>query len=69
MLAESMRLGTAPAALVLEEVDPILVVGVIVGAELYPYRNCPLVVARNGYELLASGRTTRIRTDGRIEQF
>ena len=68
VLAESVRLMTAPAALVLEEVDPILVVGVIVAAELYPDRNCPLVVAREGYDLLVSGRTTRIRTDGRIEQ-
>ena len=68
VLAESMRLMTAPAALVLEDVDPILVVGVIVAAELYPDRSCPLVVAREGYDLLVSGRTTRIRADGRIEQ-
>ena len=68
VLAESVRLMTAPAALVLEEVDPILVVGVIVAAELYPDRSCPLVVAREGYDLLVSSRTTRIRTDGRIEQ-
>lgn len=69
VLAESMRLMTAPAALVLGEVDPILVVGVMVGAELYPDRNCPLVVAREGYDLLGSSRTTRIRTDGRVEQY
>ena len=69
VLAESMRLRTAPAALVLGEVDPILVVGVMVGAELYPDRNCPLVVAGEGYDLLVSSRTTRLRTDGRIEQY
>lgn len=68
VLAESMRLMTSPAALVLGAVDPILVVGAIVGAELYPDRSCPLVVAAEGYDLLVSGRTTRIRTDGRIEQ-
>ena len=69
VLAESIRLGTAPAALVLGNIDPILAVGVIVGAELYPERrNCPLVVARNGYDLLVSVRHTIIRTDGRITQ-
>lgn len=68
VLAESMRLMTAPAALVLGEMDPILVVGAIVGAELYPDRNCPLVVAGGGYGLLVSNRTTRIRNDGSIEQ-
>lgn len=69
VLAESVRLMTAPAALVLGEVDPILVVGLIVASELYPDRSCPLVVAREGYDLLVSGCTTRIRTDGRIEQY
>jgi len=69
VLAESVRRMTAPAGLVLGDVDPILVVGLIVSAELYPDRNCPLVVAREGYDLLVSGRTTRIRTDGRIDQF
>lgn len=68
VLAESVRLMTAPAALVLGEVDPILVVGLIVASELYPDRSCPLVVAREGYDLLVSGCTTLIRTDGRIEQ-
>ena len=68
VLAESMRLVTAPAALVLGEVDPILVVGAIVGAELYPDRSCPLVVAGGNYGRLVSNRTTWIRTDGSIEQ-
>ena len=68
VLAESVRLMTAPAALVLGEVDPILVVGLIVASELYPDRSCPLVVAREGYDLLVSGCATRIRTDGRTEQ-
>jgi len=69
VLAESVRLMTAPAGLVLGDVDPILVVGLIVAGELYPDRSCPLVVARAGYDLLVSGRTTRISIDGGIEQF
>lgn len=68
VLAESVRLMTAPAALVLGDVDPILVVGLIVAGELYPDRSCPLVVAGEGYDQLVSGLTTRIRADGRIEQ-
>ena len=69
VLAESIRLETAPAGLVLRDVDPILTVGVIVGAELYPeQRRCPLVVAGNGYDRLVSGRHTVILTSGVIEQ-
>ena len=69
VLAESIRLGTAPAGLVLRDVEPILTVGVIVGGELYPERpSCPLVVAGDGYGLLVSGRHTVIRVGGVIEQ-
>lgn len=35
VLAEAIRLGTAPAAIVLGESDPILALGVLVAAELY----------------------------------
>jgi len=35
VLAESVRLGTAPAAIVLAEPDPILALGAIVARELY----------------------------------
>ena len=68
VLAESIRAGTGPAALVLNTIDPILVVGVMVAAELYPDRTCPLVVVEEGYELLATGRPTRIDPDGTVEQ-
>jgi uncharacterized protein len=43
VLAESLRAGTGPAALVLEEPDPILVVGVLVARYLYDI-GCPVVV-------------------------
>lgn len=43
VLAEAVRLGTAPAALVLLEPDPILVVGAIVAQELYG-RTVPVVL-------------------------
>jgi len=43
VLAETIRLGTAPAAIVLGAPDPILTVGAIVASFLYDLR-CPIVV-------------------------
>ena len=43
VLAEAMRRGTGPAAIVLVVADPILPVGAIVAASLYG-RECPIVV-------------------------
>jgi predicted aconitase with swiveling domain len=43
ILAEGLRLGTAPAAIVLAEPDPILTVGALVAQELYGL-SCPIVV-------------------------
>jgi len=44
VLAEAIRTGSGPAAVVLREPDPILAVGSIVAAELYG-RRVPVVVA------------------------
>ena len=44
VLAEAIRAGTAPAALVLAEPDPILALGAIVARELYG-STIPVVVA------------------------
>jgi hypothetical protein len=50
VLAEAIRLGTAPAAIVMGEGDPIVMLGALVAAELYGLR-CPvLVVQPPGYE-------------------
>lgn len=68
VLAESIRAGTSPAGLVLRTVDPILVVGLLAAAELYPDRTCPLVVVEHGYEDLSSDTPTRIHPDGTVEQ-
>ena len=43
MLAEAIRLGNAPAAIVLSEPDAILVIGALVADALYG-RTCPIVV-------------------------
>ncbi len=68
IIAESLRAGTGPAGLILQEVDPILVVGVLVAAELYPEHHCPLIVVDRGYGQLADGLPTRIDPDGTIHQ-
>lgn len=44
VLAEAIRAGTAPAAIVLGELDPIVALGAIVARELYGTR-VPVVVA------------------------
>lgn len=44
VLAESLRLGTGPAAIVLAEADQILVTGALVAHLLYQ-TECPVVVA------------------------
>jgi len=44
VLAECLRAGTAPAAIVLAEADPILALGAIVARELFG-RTIPVVVA------------------------
>ncbi len=44
VLAEMIRIGTAPAGIVLDEPDSILVIGALVADRLYGTR-CPIVVA------------------------
>ena len=45
VLAEAIRRGTAPAAIVLQVADPILTVGALVAQSLYGIR-CPIVVCQ-----------------------
>jgi hypothetical protein len=68
VLAEAIRLGTAPAGIVLGAPDPILTVGALVAAALYG-RACPIVVCT--LKGIATGDRVRVRADregvGRIE--
>jgi predicted aconitase with swiveling domain len=57
ILAEGLRLGTAPAAIVLAEPDPILTVGALVAQELYGL-SCPIVVCP--IDGIATGDSLRI---------
>jgi len=66
-LAEAIRLGTAPAAIVLSEVDEILAVGAIVARRLYG-RTCPIVlVEASDRRRIRPGADVAIRADGTVE--
>ena len=67
VLAEAIRAGTAPAAIVLGEADPILALGAIVARELYG-KVTPVVVATD--PSLRTGRVAKVaatRETARIE--
>jgi len=59
VLAEAVRIGTAPAAILLHEPDPILVLGAVVARELYG-RSIPIVV-------LPREQAGRIPTGAKVE--
>jgi predicted aconitase with swiveling domain len=63
VLAEAIRLGTAPAGFVLTSRDAILTVGAQVAAELYA-RACPIVVVAPD-ELVALARAKRLTITAR----
>jgi predicted aconitase with swiveling domain len=60
VLAEAIRAGTAPAAIVLGEADPILALGAIVARELYG-STVPIVVA--GPTSIRTGETVVVRAE------
>lgn len=60
VLAEAIRLGTAPAAIVLRHPDDIILLGALVARELYGLV-CPVVVAdREDYEALRTDQSVVI---------
>jgi predicted aconitase with swiveling domain len=58
VLAEAIRLGTAPAAIVLRSRDAILTVGALVAATLYD-RACPVVVVGSDRDFARVAATRR----------
>ena len=67
VLAEAIRLRTAPAAIVLGEPDLILPLGALVAAELYGMV-CPVVVADFGQGgCPADGQAVAVHADGTVE--
>lgn len=67
VLAELIRAGRGPVAIVTREPDRIIVLGALVAAELYPDRRCPVLVAERDYPAVAAAGTASIEADGRIE--
>ena len=61
VLAETLRRGTGPVAIVLASPDPILCTGAIVAEVLYGLR-CPIVVC--AIDGLASGQSVRVSASG-----
>jgi hypothetical protein len=47
VLAEALRLGTGPRAIILHRPDPIISLGALVARELYGI-DCPVLVSRRG---------------------
>jgi predicted aconitase with swiveling domain len=66
VLAETLRAGTGPAAIVLAEPDPIVALGAVVARELYGSSIPVIVVDREAYAEITPGRVVRIGSDGRI---
>jgi predicted aconitase with swiveling domain len=64
VLAEAIRLGTAPAAIVLRSGDAILTIGALVAAALYN-RLCPIVVAESDrdFALIAAAGGAEIEAE------
>lgn len=55
VLAEAIRLGTAPAGIVLAEPDDIIVIGVLVAAELYGTSIPVLIATTESYGAIVDG--------------
>lgn len=66
VLAEQIRAGTAPAAIVLRELDGILVAGALVAAELYDVRVPVLTLPAQNFDRLASASSTDRATQGTV---
>jgi len=67
ILAEAVRAGTAPAAIVLGEPDLILAIGSAVAEELYGVTVPVVVVGSAVRAAIADGAEVRISPDGRLE--
>ena len=63
ILAEAIRAGTAPAAIVLREPDGIVALGAIVARELYGTRIPVVVLDPDGYESIADGVAVEVRAE------
>jgi len=64
VLAEAIRLGTAPAAIVLSEPDPILVLGAVAANELYGMSIPMVVLPRRNVGRMTPGVEVEVSAEG-----
>jgi uncharacterized protein len=64
VLAEAIRLGTAPAGILLREVDPIIVLGAIVAQELYGVELPVVALDEEDYRSLRQGDVVSVDATG-----
>jgi predicted aconitase with swiveling domain len=64
VLAELLRLGIAPAGIILTEPDGIIATGALVAAELYDARMPIVTVSDEDYARIEDGVTVSIAMDG-----
>ena len=62
-LAEAIRLGCGPAAILLLKRDGIVVVGALAAAELYRIVAPVVLIAERDWASLAASRTLRVRAE------
>lgn len=66
ILLEAVRVGTAPAAIITREPDPILALGAAVSRELYAQAPPVVVLAPEAYAHLQTGQSIAVTQDGSI---
>lgn len=66
VLLEGVRLGTAPAAVVLRELDGILALGAAVASELYEQSPPVLLLEAADWEALPEGAEVSVDVSGRL---
>jgi len=66
LLLEGIRLGTAPAAMILSHADQILALGAIVARELYQKTMPLVVVSENDFTQLQQARHVRVDENGGV---
>ena len=64
VLAEAIRLGTAPAGILLREVDPIIVLGAVVAQELYGVELPVVALDEEDYRSLSPGDVVSVDATG-----
>lgn len=66
VLVESVKAGTAPAAVICTRVDAFLSLAAIVADEMYGKRVPVVLVNEKDFEILKTGQRVEILADGRI---